>query len=90
MTRFTTLPVASSTGKRADRDWGPQCAAVDGYRATKLVTTMPTSTVYAIPIIVAAMTILSIFAKIALNAARGAGEVDDKELPKGKPSKKDK
>ena len=51
---------------------------------------MPTSTVYAIPIIVAAMTILSIFAKIALNAARGAGEVDDKELPKGKPSKKDK
>jgi hypothetical protein len=27
--------------------------------------------------------------QIALNAARGAGEVDDEELPKGKPSKKD-
>jgi hypothetical protein len=36
----------------------------NGYRATKLVTTMPTSTVYAIPTIVAAMTILSIFASL--------------------------
>jgi hypothetical protein len=33
--------------------------AVNGYRVTKLVTTMPTSTVYAIPIIVAEMTIFS-------------------------------
>ena len=38
--------------------------AVNGYRVTKLVTTMPTSTVYAIPIIVAEMTILSIFASL--------------------------
>jgi hypothetical protein len=28
--------------------------------------------------------------QIALNAARGAGEVDDPKLPKGKTSKKDK
>ena len=38
--------------------------AVNGYRVTKLVTTMPTSTVYAIDTIVAEMTILSIFGSL--------------------------
>jgi hypothetical protein len=38
--------------------------ALNGHRATKLVTTMPTSTVYAIPIIAVEMTILSIFASL--------------------------